>query len=456
MKKVKQSEKYDEPIYLLEWSNPRPTEETQLVKGSQKGDSINWAETSVWTERMLKTLREKSKAGKPWHSLIDKMWKIDNLLSAFKKVKSNKGAAGIDHQSIQQYEQNLMGNLAHLSETIRNGSYKPKAIRRAWIEKPGRKKAQRPIGISTVQDRIAQTALRNVIEPILEYEFADRSYGFRPQRSTKDALRQLRNQLKAGKIHVLDADIQGFFDEIPHDKLMEKVRRHISDSRIIQLLETYLKCPTIDQDISTIPTKGTPQGSVISPLLANLYLNDLDHHMAERGYSMIRYADDFIIVCNEASQLDQARKEIDQWCNNHGLTLHPEKTRQTEVTKRAGIDYLGYHFRSHRHWISKKGLINIRMKLRPYLGRKQGNNMQKLIANKLNPILRGMYQYYKHGPKEDMKTIDGWVRMRLRSIKRKQAKRRGVGRGQDHFRYPNTYFDELGLFSLEIARARKK
>lgn len=233
IKQTLQRKKYDEVINLLEWSNPRPTEETfapnfsAFSKENTEKTSPK-VETSVWTERMLKTLREKSKTGKPWHSLIDKMWQLDNLRSAFKRVKSNKGAAGIDHISIQQYEQNLEGNLAHLSAKLREGSYRPKPIRRVWIEKPGRKKAQRPIGISTVEDRVAQTALRNAIEPIFEHEFADSSYGFRPQRSTKDALRQVRNQLNAGKLHVLDADIQGFFDEIPHDKLMAKVRRHIS------------------------------------------------------------------------------------------------------------------------------------------------------------------------------------------------------------------------------------
>lgn len=461
IKQNKQTKKYDEIVNLLEWSNPRPTEETFAPSSSpySKEDVEKVrpkVETSVWTERMLKSLREKSKTGKPWHSLIDKMWKLDNLRSAFKSVKANKGAAGIDHISIQRYEQNLERNLAHLSAILRDGSYRPKAIRRVWIEKPGRKKAQRPIGISTVQDRVAQTALRNVIEPIFEHEFADNSYGFRPQRSTKDALREVRTQLNAGKLHVLDADIQGFFDVIPHDKLMAKVRRHISDSRALQLLENYLKCATIDQGKSTIPTQGTPQGSVISPLLANLYLNDLDHLMAAKGYSMIRYADDFIILCDEATQLDHARTEIDQWCNTHGLTLHPEKTEQTEVSKKTGVDYLGYHFRSHRYWVSKKSFIQIRAKLRPLLGRKQGNSMEYLIAKKLNPILRGMYEYYKHGPSEDMKTIDGWVRMRLRSIKRKQAKRKGRGRGLDHHRYPNAYFAALGLFSLEtIQRAEQ-
>ncbi len=233
------------------------------------------------------------------------------------------------------------------------------------------------------------------------------------------------------------------------------MRRHISDSRVLQLLESYLKCATIDQGKSTIRTKGTPQGSIISPLLANLYLNDLDHLMGAQGYSIVRYADDFIILRDEATQLDLARTEIDRWYKNHGLTLHPEKTEQMEVSRKAGVEYLGYHFRAHRHWVSKKSLVKMRMKLRPLLGRKQGDSMENLIHKRLNPILRGMYKYYKHGPSAEMRTIDGWVRMRLRSIKRKQAKRKGRGRGLDHLRYPNGYFDNLGLFSLEATKEHK-
>lgn len=441
-----------ENLYLLKWEYPRLAEETQGdLFTSRNVSKLTWVETSVWTPKMCSTLERGVKGGK-WFSLIDKVWKFDNLLSAFKQVKANKGAAGIDQISIDQYEQNLVGNLTYLSQQLRENKYQPSPIRRCYITKPGRKKEQRPIGISTVRDRVAQTALRNVIEPILENEFAESSHGFRPQRSAKDALREVQKSIRSGKRHLLDADIQGFFDEIDHDILMSKVSHLISDTRILSLIESYLKVEIDDAGTRLKPSKGTPQGTVISPLLANLYLNDLDWQMLEKGLTMIRYADDFVVLCDRAEETNHALSFIENWCETHKLKLHPEKTVRVEVKEKQGIDFLGYHFRSTgKCWISEKSKQRLRANLRPHLKRCNRHGMQGILAQ-INPKLKGYYNYFKQAGIGSHQGVDGWIRMRLRSILKRHEKKRGIGRGMYHHKYPNAYFTELGLFSLEEAK----
>ena len=441
---------YNEIIHLLEWRDPRPAEEVEPSPNWGNG----WAEASVGTERMLKTLRKKGKGSKKWHSLMDKVCKVENLRSSFKRVKSNKGAAGIDRQSIEQYEADLEANLRYLSESLRSKTYSPKAIRRCWIPKPGSKNAKRPIGISTVRDRVVQGAIRNVIEPIFENEFAENSYGYRPQRSAKDALRNVRKEINAGKVFVLDADLQGFFDQIDHKKLMELVRELISDKAVLALIEGFLKGEIWDNGERQTPERGTPQGSLISPLLSNLFLTELDKLIAESGQTMIRYADDFVVLCDTAEACEEIEQLITNWCEQRGLTLHPEKTQRIEVNSKEGVTFLGYCLLQQYNYVSRKSSKSIRRKIQQHVKRTSGCSLQATIE-KINPILRGIYQYYKHAEKLDHKRIDTWVRMRLRSILRKRNKLKGRGRGQDHKRWNNAYFEKLGLFSLLSAREQK-
>lgn len=451
---MKQQTNQDSPVYLLEWQQmPRPIEDARSTESEDKRASK--AEGTIWTPRMLATLRKEGGKVKVWHSLIDKVWNIGNLREAFAKVKANRGAAGIDRISIEQYSQHLEENLTYLSEQLRSGSYQPKPIRRSWIAKAGKKKACRPIGISAVRDRVAQRALCNVIEPIYEASFAPTSYGFRPHRSAKDALRKVKSLLSKGKCHVLDADIQGYFDHIDHDILMSKIRQRISDQGILNLIELYLKCPVVDQGVEEQPEKGSPQGTIISPLLANIYLNELDHEVASKGWHMVRYADDFMILCDGAEELESAHGLVREWCHSHKLTLHPEKTKKLKVTSKEGIDFLGYHLRDSNHWISDGSIKRLRDKIRPLTRRKQGKQLSKVI-DQLNPILRGYYNYFKHARAWQFKQLDGWIRMRLRSILRKWRGAKGRGRGSDHQRYQNHYFEERGLFSLEKARLEKQ
>ena len=409
------------------------------------------AEPSVWTDRMLATLVRGVKGGR-WHSLIDKVWAPANLRAASAQVLRNKGAAGVDHVTCEMYGKRLDVQLDWLHEALRADRYVPQPIRRKWVPKPGRTE-QPPLGVPTVRDRVAQTALRNVIEPIFEKDFAEHSYGFRPGRGCKDALRRVHELLTAGYVWVLDADLQGYFDSIPPERLMALVRRKVADRRVLQLLERYLHQEVLDGLDRWRPETGTPQGAVLSPLLANIYLDPLDHLMAASGYELVRYADDFVILCRTEAASHRALALVQSWTEAAGLTLHPTKTRLLDASQRGGFDFLGYHFERGMHWPSKKARARLRERLRPLTRRTNGHSLACIVA-RLNPVLRGWYTYFQHGRPYDLPPLDGWVRMRLRALQRKRHKHKGRGRRRDRQRWPNAFFAELGLFSMAAAHAQ--
>src|SRR5436305_3218197 len=411
----------------------------------------SWVEPSVWTARRLAALEEGVKGGK-WYSLIDKVRSLQNLKSSFAKVKRDKGSAVVDRVTIRMFEAHLEKNLQRLSESLKEGSYRPQAVRRAWMRKLGTKQ-KRPLGIPTVRDRVVQTALRNVLEPIFERDFAAESYGFRPQRGTKDALRRVAELLKAGYVHVVDADLQSYFDTIPRQPLLEQVRAKVADSKVLDLLAAYLKQEVMESAKSWTPERGTPQGAVISPLLSNLYLDPLDHHMAQRGYTMVRYADDFVILCRSQSEAQRALAEISEWTTAAGLRLHPEKTRLVDASQSGGFDFLGYHFERGYRWPSKKSLRKFQDKIRVKTKRTSGHSLQRIIME-LTPLQKGWFEYFKHSHWTALRNLDKWIRMRLRSILRRRQGRRGCRRGKDHHRRPNAFFAEQGLFSFITAYAQ--
>jgi RNA-directed DNA polymerase len=410
-----------------------------------------WVEHTVWTGRMLRSLERGIEGGK-WYALIDKVYRKENLRNAFYQVWRNAGSAGIDGQSVTKFEARLEQELQQLSEELRTGSYQPTAVKRVWIPKPGSQE-KRPLGIPTVRDRTAQTALRNVIEPIFEVDFAEHSYGFRPRRGAKDALRRVDELLKAGYHWVVDADIKGYFDSIPHDQLMAKIETKISDRRVLKLIESYLKVGVMEASKGWEATpKGTPQGGVVSPLLANLYLNELDWLLAKQGLEMVRYADDFVILCQTESEAQKAMQLISRWMQAAQLQLHPEKTKVIDATQPGGFEFLGYHYERGYKWPRHKSELKVRETLRRRTRRTNGQSMECIIAG-INPILRGWYNYFRHGGVHVLKNLDGWVRGRLRSILRKRTKRKGKAKGWDHHRWPNHFFDEAGLFNLNAAWA---
>jgi RNA-directed DNA polymerase len=291
------------------------------------------------------------------------------------------------------------------------------------------------------------------LEPIFERQFAEHSYGFRPGRGCKDALRRVDQLLDEGLSWVVDVDFKSYFDTIPHERLMQRVAEHISDGRMLELLQQYLKAGVMDGMKGWEPTEqGTPQGAVISPVLANLYLNPLDHRMAKVGYAMTRYADDFIVQCRSEEQAQAALKHIHQWAEENGLVVHPTKTRIVDATRKGGFDFLGYHFERGMKWPRKKSLVKFKESIRHQTHRKQGQGIGQVIAG-LTPLLRGWFEYFKHCQPSTFSELDSWIRGRLRSILRKHQGKKGRARGSDHQRWPNAYFDQLGFYSLVKARA---
>jgi len=426
---------------------PRPVGTKQTGKAQ---DRWSWVEPSVWTARMRTALDNGVKGGK-WFSLVDKVYQRKNLEAAFKKVKQRSGAAGVDHQTVALFERRLEANLDTIATRLKEGTYHPQALRRVWIEKPGSKE-RRPLGIPTVRDRVVETALLHVLQPIFERDFAPRSYGFRPGRGCKDALRRVDALLKAGHLWVVDADIKKYFDSIPHDALMGCVEKKIADGRVVELVRQCLKQGILEGVREWEPDEGTPQGAVISPLLANIYLDPLDHQMADAGYEMVRYADDFVVLCRSEEEARAALKRIQGWMQQAGLSLHPEKTRIVDATQPGGFDFLGYHFECGHHWPRKKSLKKLKDTLRQKTKRNNGHSLDRIIVG-VNQTLVGWFAYFKHSAKPTFRPLDQWLRMRLRSILRRRLGRKGRGRGADHQRWPNTFFTEHGLFSLSAARA---
>jgi len=414
--------------------------------GETRPREWGWVERSVWTERMLEALGNGVKGG-VWFSLMDKVIRPATLQAGWRTVRRNGGSAGTDHQSVKAFERDLEGEIARLSEELRAGTYRPRPIRRVYIDKSGSKE-KRPLGIPCVRDRVVQAALRLVIEPIFEWEFLVHSYGFRPERGCKDALREVCRLLRAGYTHVVDADLKAYYDSIPHSPLLAEVGRYIVDGRVLGLLEGFLKQDILEGLAQWTPEQGSPQGAVISPLLANLYLHPVDVAMAQAGLEMIRYADDLVILCRSEAEAHRALGLLRQLAGERGLSLHPEKTRVVDtLVPGEGFDFLGYHFEGGTRWPRKKSLWKVKDALRSKTPRSNGHSLPVIIED-VNRILRGWFGYFQHSHKWTFPSLDQWVRRRLRSILRGRAGDKGISRGFDHQRWPNQFFREHGLFSL--------
>jgi RNA-directed DNA polymerase len=398
---------------------------------------------------MLRALEDGVKGG-VWFSLIDKVWSPANLASAWSKAARNGGAAGIDHVTVAMFEEHREANLRELSQQLRAGEYRPQAVRRRYIPKAGG--GERPLGIPTVRDRVAQGALRHVLEPIFERDFARHSYGFRPGKGCKDALRRVDELLRAGHTHVVDADLKSYFDTIPHERLLARVGEKVADGRVLKLVESFLAAGVMDGLSQWTPTAaGAPQGAVISPLLSNIYLDALDHLMEQGGFEMVRYADDFVVLCRSEPEARAALDAVRQWTASAGLTLHPDKTRVVNAA-REDFEFLGYRFSRGRKFPRDKSRAKLKDAVRAATRRTSGKSLGRVIAS-LNPRLRGWFEYFKHSHKTTFPGVDSYVRGRLRSLLRKRRKRKGRGRGADHQRWPNKFFAALGLFSLTEAHA---
>jgi RNA-directed DNA polymerase len=385
--------------------------------------------------------------GRQWHTLIDKVWSPKTLGLALQTVVARGGAAGIDGETTEAVATRAEEEVSLLERMLREGCYEPRAVRRVWIDKLGSRE-QRPLGIPTVRDRIVQSALRYVLEPIFERDFAEGSYGFRPGRNAGQAVAVVEQSLAEGCTWVVDADLKGYFDSIPQDQLLDRVREKVADGRVLGLLKKFLEQGVMESAREWQPTpQGTPQGAVISPLLANIYLDPLDHEMARQGWRMTRYADDFVIQCGSEAEAQAALAQVRQWAQGAGLTLHPEKTRIVNTAAGESFEFLGWHFERGYKWPREKSQQKFKETIRQRTRRTQGHGLAKIITG-VNRVIRGWGQYFQGGVHNVPEKLEKWVRMRLRSIQRHRDGRRGPGRGLDHHRYPNAWLTARGLISL--------
>ena len=376
------------------------------------------------------------------HSLTGR---IDDRLmrEAFKAVKRNRGAAGIDKVSIGMFEENLDANLASLMRDLKTrDAFVPKPLRRVWIPKDAAGKKLRPLGIPAVRDRIAQEVIRRLLEPIFEPLFHDCSFGFRPKRSCHHAIRRLLSFHEAGERVTLDADIAGFFDNIPHKLIVDAVAEEIADGNILNLVKKFLAAGVMEYGVFKPTNIGTPQGGVISPLLANIVLNKLDWRLEKAGYRFVRYADDFVVVCKDRKQAQAALILVEEVMTELGLSLSPEKTKIASYGK--GYEFLGFRLSSKSRTMRPKSLEKFKTKVKDMTRR--CNNLDSTVIDSLNRVIRGTANYFATDFSTCVKLyqkLDKWIRMRVRCMKFKRKV------SYDNYRWRLRLFDKkLGLLKM--------
>jgi len=400
---------------------------------------------------MLTTLLQNKVRGGKWHALIDKVYAELNLYTAARKVTAKEKAAGVDGQSCEAFEEHLLVETRQLCEQLKGQTYRPSAVRRVHIPKPGRPNETRPLGIPTVRDRVVQRAIVSVIEPILDHQFHERSFGFRQGRGAHDALRIVEQKIQEGYVYVVDADLKGYFDTIPKDRLLKLIKEHISDSRMLNLIKLFLDQSILEELREWTPIAGVPQGAVLSPVLSNLYLNPLDHEMAEHGFEMVRYADDFVVLCRSEFEAEVALQVITEWVEQAGLTLHPTKTKIVDSRSKS-FAFLGYSFRGDKIYPRRESLAKMKARIKELTPRKRPGSI-KSIAKELNRVLIGWFSYFRHCRWTIFKDLDTKIRSRLRRLllKRHRKNPKRLTRQQ---RWPNDYFAKAGLYSLREAHFR--
>lgn len=361
------------------------------------------------------------------------------MIESWKAVRRNRGAAGIDKISIDLYFQCIGINLEKLMDELKTRSYQPKPLKRVYI--PKGKGKLRPLGIPAVGCRIAQEVLRRLISPIFEKLFHNDSYGFRPGRNCHQAISKVKEYLKEGYLHVVDADIKGFFDNIPHELIMAEVSNEIADGNILQLIERFLKSGVMEEGQLRPTRKGTPQGGVISPLLANIVLNRLDHELDKQGYKFVRYADDFIILCKSKEQAKEALNFAKSILEERmKLEVSPEKTKTCHL--KDGFDFLGFHFSLNGLSIKEKSKEKFQDAVRLITTRSR--NLDTKAIEKLNQVIRGTVNYFAHSLstiKIQCIKLDSWIRKRLRCMKYKRISK------CDNWRMKTKYIRRLGVLS---------
>lgn len=359
-----------------------------------------------------------------WYSLMDKVWSYSNLEQAFRDVKKNRGSHGVDNVTIKEYENDLEHNLRVLQESLRDKTFRAKPVRRVYIPKADGTK--RPLGIPTVGDRVLQAAVKRQLEPIFEQKFLSCSYGFRPGRSAHMAIEQIRKDLMDGYTFVIDADIKTYFDAIPHQKLIELIREEMVDGSVLALIVQFLKSGILEDGIVYESYSGSPQGGVISPLLANIYLHPLDELMVSRGHRITRYADDFVICCKSRKGAERVLETVKKLLERElGLLVHPSKTKIVDNMIEP-FTFLGYTFRKgYFHKPSDKAIQKFKGKIKDITKKNLTINMEEFIKYRVNPVIRGWGRYYGIGFSMKLfQNLDAWIRRRLRMIQLRTWRKR--------------------------------